>query len=328
MILSSAPAAVPAQATGPLALAAVAVLLYVLAALPGLWRRRPAPDVLLRLSSAALLGGFVLHLLLLVIDISGFGQAVPGARLGFGPVLSMTVWLVIAVHTVESRLVPLPAVRVVLALMGALVVGVAALFPGEAKVLHSPLAPLHFVLGVGSYGLFGAAVLHAVMLDAAERRLRSGADGVARPGAARPMPGAGRAMGMPLLQLERLTFRFVEAGFAVLTATLVLGMVTAAGWHFEHKVIFSVLAWAVFAALLLGRRLRGWRGRRATRWLYAGALLLLLTARRVRRARRHVQQEPRQGRYEPRHPMVTEPHDEGRGHDRDEACHEHRHQQG
>ena len=29
-------------------------------------------------------------------------------------------------------------------------------------------------------------------------------------------------------------------------------------------------------ALLAGRKLQGWRGRRATRWLYAGAALLLL----------------------------------------------------
>jgi ABC-type uncharacterized transport system permease subunit len=36
------------------------------------------------------------------------------------------------------------------------------------------------------------------------------------------------------------------------------------------------MAWAVFAALLVGRRLRGWRGRKATRWLYVGAVLLLL----------------------------------------------------
>ena len=250
-------------------LAAVAVVLYLLAALPGLWRHGAAPEGWLRLSSAALVGGFMLHLMLLVIDISGFGQPLPGARLGFGPVLSMTVWLVIAVHTVESRLVPLPAVRLVLALAGAVVVGVAALFPGEAKVPSSPLAPLHFVLGVSSYGLFGAAVLHALMLDAAERRLRAGTG-------ARALPQAGRAMGMPMLQLERLTFRFVEAGFAVLTATLVLGVVTLEGWRLEHKVVFSLLAWAVFAALLLGRRLRGWRGRRATRWLYSGAALLLL----------------------------------------------------
>ena len=44
----------------------------------------------------------------------------------------------------------------------------------------------------------------------------------------------------------------------------------------DHKAVFSIMAWIVFAALLLGRRLRGWRGRRATGWLYAGTVLLLL----------------------------------------------------
>jgi ABC-type uncharacterized transport system permease subunit len=265
-------------------LAALAVLLYLVAALPAAIKSRVEPEAestrqsLLRFSAAALIGGWLLHMVVLVLDIGGFGQAVPGARLGFGPVLSITVWLVIAVHTVESRLVPLPAVRVALALAGAAAVTLAAGYPGESKVHSNPLAPLHFVLGVASYGLFGAAVLHALMLDAAERRLRAGL------GAAAPLGGPGgperRApLGLPLLHLERLTFRFVEAGFVVLTATLLLGAVTSlggGGWQMEHKVVFSLLAWGVFAALLLGRRLRGWRGRRATRWLYSGAVLLLL----------------------------------------------------
>ena len=82
--------------------------------------------------------------------------------------------------------------------------------------------------------------------------------------------------GIPLLRLERLTFRFVEAGFVVLTLALVLGFVSAHGWRFDHKTVFSLLGWAVFAALIGGRLLRGWRGRRATRWLYAGTVLLLL----------------------------------------------------
>jgi ABC-type uncharacterized transport system permease subunit len=96
----------------------------------------------------------------------------PGARLGFGPVLSMTVWLVIGVHAIESRLVPLPAVRQ-LAGAGRVRWWWCWRACSRAKPAHRvALAPLHFVLGVGSYGLFGAAVLHALMLDAAERRLR------------------------------------------------------------------------------------------------------------------------------------------------------------
>jgi ABC-type uncharacterized transport system permease subunit len=254
MILSTASPLVTGG--GPLFVALLAVAGYLVATLPtatvGRW------------AAPALVLGWALHLVLLVLDIGGWGQPDPGARLGFAPVLSITVWLVVAVHTIESRFVPLPTVRRWLALYGAAAVLVAVVFPGEPRALASPLAPLHFALGVASYGLFGAAVLHATLLDAAERRLRL-----------RSGPPGG-TFGMPLLQLERLTFRFVEAGFVALTATLVLGVVTAGAWRWDHKIVFSLLAWAVFAALLAGRHWRGWRGGQATRWLYVGAALLLL----------------------------------------------------
>lgn len=255
MILSTGPAAWTGSA--PLAVAVVALLAYAGVALPSVARATAW-------SAPALIVAWGLHLVLLLMDIGGWGQTGAGARLGFAPVLSMTVWLVIAVHGIESRLVPLPAVRRVLAAAGAAAVALAWIFPGELHLLASPWALLHFVLGVASYGLFGAAVLHALMLDGVERRLRL------------QRGKASGALGMPLLQLERLTFRFIEAGFAVLSATLVLGVVTTVHWTWDHKTVFSLLGWAVFAALLAGRWLQGWRGRRATRWLYAGAVLLLL----------------------------------------------------
>lgn len=244
----------------PLALALIAVLAYGLAALPSQSDSRlPAP---------ALVAGWLLHALLLALDIGGWGRAEPGARLGFGPVLSLTVWLVLAVHTVESRLVPLPGVRRVLAVCGALSVLLAWAFPGEVRPALNAWAPVHWLLGVASYALFGAAVLHAWMLDTAERRMRL-------PGGSEQSPMRG-PMGMPLLRLERLTFRFVEVGFIVLTLAVILGGVTAVQWRWNHKTVFSLLAWAVFAALLAGRHWRGWRGVRATRWLYGGVALLLL----------------------------------------------------
>lgn len=254
MILSSGSSAL--SGTLPSMLALGAMLAYAAAALPSTRR--------MGVSTAALLLGFSLHLGLLLLDVGGWGQTEAGIRLGFAPVLSMTVWLVLAVHTVESRLVPLPTVRRVLAMVGAAAVLLAWLFPGEMRRVTSPQAPLHYVLGVASYGLFGAAVLHAALLDAAERRMRR-----------HRAPQAG-GFGMPLLQLERLTFRFVGAGFAALTVTLALGALSSLEWRWDHKTVLSLLGWLVFAALLVGRRWRGWRGRRATRWLYGGALLLLL----------------------------------------------------
>ena len=300
MILPTA--SVHTLGVAPLVLALVAVLAYMVAAWPVV--AAPTPDAARqatqggqgnlgaarrflgspsRLPAPALVAGWLLHAALLALDIGGWGRGEPGARLGFGPVLSLTVWLVLGVHEIESRFVPLPGVRRVLAINGAAVVLVAWAFPGEVRAATTAWAPVHWLLGVGSYALFGAAVLHAWMLDSAERQLRlrkaggSGAFGLqpgGGPGAVSGMaPGP---MGMPLLRLERLTFRFVEAGFVVLTLALVLGVATAQQWRWDHKTVFSLLGWTVFAGLLIGRQVRGWRGRRATRWLYAGAVLLLL----------------------------------------------------
>lgn len=245
MILSADPAALPAL------LAFTGYLLATLSVRPqARW-----PDQLLALAW----GCNVLMLLLGVLPSNSHGP-----RIGFAPVLSFTAVLVLAIYGVENRFVPLPGPRRVLGLCAAVAVALAWLFPGELPVVaYSRWAPLHWVLGLASYGLFGVAVLHAVLLDSADQRLR---------------PGAGRslmAFGLPLLKLERLTFRFVEAGFVVLTLALLLGM-GAGHWRWDHKTVLSLLGWATFAALMGGRYWRGWRGRQATRWLYAGVILLLL----------------------------------------------------
>lgn len=239
----------------------VALACYAAAALP-------APsDRFLAALRAALLVGWIAQGAAIAIDIAGIGSGVPGARFGFAPALSVTLWLVLAVYEFESRFVPLPGARRVLAALGVAVVVVAWMFPGKVHPqAGSVWAPLHWLLGVASYGLFGVAVLHALLLNRAERRLR----------AAAPVSAAEGVPGVPLLRLERLTFRFVAAGFIVLSAAMVLGASSSSRWHWDHKAVFSILGWLVFAGLLAGRRAFGWRGPKATRGVYAGAALLLL----------------------------------------------------
>jgi ABC-type uncharacterized transport system permease subunit len=262
MILSSS-----VSSTTALALAALALLAYGLAALfPGrsgdLSHASGTSSV--RLPALALAVGVASHTLWLMLDIGSVGSERTGVRLGFAPVASLTMCLTLIVHTIESRFVQLPSVRRALGWAGAMSVALAVAFPGEVRTLGSPWAPVHWLLGVAAYGLFGVAVLHAMLLDGADRRLRL-----------RKGPSQG-VQGLPLLQLERLTFLFVQAGFWVLTAAIVLGIVTAPRWRWDHKTVLSLLGWGIFAALLLGRHVRGWRGRQATRWLYAGTLVLLL----------------------------------------------------
>ena len=214
-----------------------------------------------------LLIGWVAHGVDIVMDAAGVGMGTTGARFGFAPALSVTLWLVIGVYMLESRFLPMSGVRRTLAVLGAAAVLLAALFPGEARPhLSSVWIPLHWVLGIASYGLFGAAVLHAAMLNRADQQMRGLRVGKA---------GAPNS-GMPLMRLERLTFQFVLAGFVVLSVALLLGAWFATPWRWDHKTVFSILGWCVFAALLAGRSAFGWRGPQATRWLYAGAGLLLL----------------------------------------------------
>lgn len=211
-----------------------------------------------------MLAGFM-HLLTLSWGLWG-----DAPRFGFAPALSVTTWLVLTAYMVESQFFPQLQARWTLASLGAAAVITAWIFPGNPlHVGASPWLPLHWALGIASYGMFAAAVVHAALMTRAERQIRMAHDG---------------ASGLPLLTLERLTFRFVNVGFILLSATLLVGFFfgeslygsAGASWKWDHKTIFSLLSWFTFAWLLMGRARFGWRGKRAVRVLYIGSGLLLL----------------------------------------------------
>ena len=233
---------------------------YALTALIG-------PRLALAQGHRLLWGPWALHGLGLLAVL--FTPQEQGLRFGFAPSLSVTVWLMLTFYVLEQHWFPQMRTRWTLAILGAAVVMLAALFPGTPlHVNASAWLPLHWALGVASYGLFAAAVAHAWMMQRAEKSIRQATD---------------TREGLPLLTLERLTFRFATAGFVLLSATLCAGWffgdsLYGAGnaWRWDHKTVFSLLSWAVFAVLLIGRSRFGWRGRKAVRFLYAGTGLLLL----------------------------------------------------
>ena len=238
------------------------VLAWVVAAvylLPAL-----VPQLGMRQARVVVLVAWLMHAVVLAL---GLLDGTP--RFGFAAALSMTAWLVGGVYVIESQFYPQLQIRRAMCVLAAVSVLLPLAFPGAA--LHpaaSVWLPLHLALGIACYGLFGAAVVHAWLMGRAEARMRHVTD---------------TDSGVPLLTLERLTFRFVVAGFVLLTATLLAGLIfgeslygPGLGWRVNHKSVFSVLSWLTFAALLLGRVRYGWRGRRAVRVLYAGAGLLFL----------------------------------------------------
>ena len=81
--------------------------------------------------------------------------------------------------------------------------------------------------------------------------------------------------------MEILLFRLIQVAFVLLTLTLMSGLMFSESlfgkaFVFNHKTVFALLSWAIFAALLVGRHLRGWRGKMALRWTLAGFATLLL----------------------------------------------------
>jgi len=245
------PSASPAGVT--LALAAAAAY-----AVPAAGARRITENA----ARIALLAAWVLHGAALA-----WGMLGETPRFGFAPALSVTAWLVLTVYAVERQMFPQMQARWALAGLGSAAVLLALAYPGSPLDLQSnPWLPLHWALGIASYGLFAAAVVHAWLMMRVERTIRQATE-----------PQAG----LPLLTLERLTFRFATAGFVLLSATLLAGLffsesLYGRGWRWDHKTVFSVLSWLAFALLLVGRARFGWRGRVAVRGVYVGSLLLLL----------------------------------------------------
>jgi ABC-type uncharacterized transport system permease subunit len=190
-------------------------------------------------------------------------------RFGFAPALSATAWLVLMVYTLEHHWFPQMKTRWVLSGAGLVAVLLPLFYPGQD--LHAAASlwlPLHWALGMASYALFAAAVVHAGLMNRAERQIRL----------AEADPS-----GLPLLTLERLTFRFVHIGFFLLTATLFAGLLFGERLYgpdhalrWDHKTVLSIMAWLTYALLIGGRKARGWRGPLAIRLLYAGSALLLL----------------------------------------------------
>ncbi len=133
---------------------------------------------------------------------------------------------------------------------------------------HTPWLAAHIVSAALAYALFAASVVAAWLFIRRENNLRLGA-------AATPsfLPL------FPLLTLEQWMFRFIYAGFVLLSLSLLAGAV-AGGSGFvlrpQHKTYFAFLAWLCFGVLIAGRLWFGWRGKPAVRVAYSGSVLLLL----------------------------------------------------
>ena len=158
--------------------------------------------------------------------------------------------------------------------VGALVLPLAAIaalvplaWPGPSVPAGAGAARAHAAISLVTYAVLTLAALQALVLGYQERRIR-----IKRPG------GTLRSLASLETQ-ERWLFRLVGIGFFLLSLSLVSGFMflrDVFAQHLVHKTVLSCAAWAIFGALLWGRRRYGWRGQTAVRWCLGGFAVLAL----------------------------------------------------
>lgn len=188
-----------------------------------------------------------------------------GLNLGVFTAASLIAWLVSLSTLVVACNRPVVSLAVVVLPFSALVIGASLLFSNQNLVPQSPGLALHIACSLVAYSLFVIAAVQAGYLAFAERQLRRHTPVL------RFLP--------PLPVMESMMFQLVGVAFALLTIGLATGavhIVDVRGQHLSHKIVFSVLAWSTFGALLYGRLRHRWRGRRAVKYVIVGVVFLAL----------------------------------------------------
>jgi ABC-type uncharacterized transport system permease subunit len=125
----------------------------------------------------------------------------------------------------------------------------------------------HILLSVLAYSLLTIATLQALLLTYQTSKLKT--------------HHVRSVMGIfpPLQTMESLLFELLWVGFVLLTLSIVSGALFIEDMfaqQLSHKLVFTLVSWAIYAALLWGRFQLGWRGGRAIRLVLAGFLMLML----------------------------------------------------
>lgn len=212
------------------------------------------------------LGAVVLHAALLYTGL----WTDAGLNLALTPAFSLIAWVVATLYLVASLLRPVDNLGVLILPLTGLTLLIEWLWPGHMSLpLTSGVPAAHIIVSVLAYSLLCLAAVQSLMLLMQERHLHGKHPG----GFMRALP--------PMQTMEGVMFQLIGLGFILLTLTVVSGLFFSEAtfgrpFRLTHHIVLAVLAWVVYAILLVGRWRLGWRGRQAIHWTLGGFALLLL----------------------------------------------------
>ena len=202
-----------------------------------------------------------------------------GFVFGFAQDLSLIAWVGLAFYWFQSWFLPISSLRW-MALMFALICALLpSIFPGtllSPKAVSDPWFKGHFVVATVSVGLLSLAAMHAMLMSVQDRALHR---------QLAIIPNGRLAHWLedlpPLMTMASLLFNLLYVGFALLSLTVFSGLLFSQTLFgkplmFDHKTIFALVSWFLFAGLLIARWRVGLRGRAAIRWVLSAYTALLL----------------------------------------------------
>jgi ABC-type uncharacterized transport system permease subunit len=197
-------------------------------------------------------------------------------RVGFAFMLSAALWISVAAWWIENRNFALDGMRRMIMPCAAVSALLPPLFPGSLMPVgeQTPAFGWHVAVAIMAYSTLTIAAFHAVVMALQETRLHTRS-------AKKGWLGTAIDQLPALLTMEKLLFRMIGIGFVLLSLTVLSGIVFSEqlfgrALRWDHKNVFALLSWLLFAALLAGRRWRGWRGKTALRFTLAGFATLAL----------------------------------------------------
>ena len=202
-----------------------------------------------------------------------------GFIFGFAQDLSLIAWVGLAFYWFQSWFLPIASLLWMSILFALFCSLLPIFFPGtmiSPASVSDPWFKAHFIVATISVGLLSLAAMQAMLMSVYDRALH-------RQLAITPNSRLAHWLEdlPPLMTMEGLLFNLLYVGFALLTLTVFSGLLFSQALFgkplvFDHKTIFALVSWILFAGLLIARWWVGLRGWAAIRWVLSAYVVLLL----------------------------------------------------
>ncbi|MBA4392216.1 MAG: c-type cytochrome biogenesis protein CcsB [Desulfobacca sp.] len=188
--------------------------------------------------------------------------------------LSFFAWAIIGVYLLIQLRSNILVLGSFLSPLASVMMISSSFLPLQTETVNPLIRNLWLMIHVGTIfvgnGVFAVAFLAGIMYLIQERQIKSKHFG----------PFYHR---LPSLEvLDSLNYNCLILGFPLLTLGMVSGAVFAqytlgTFWRWDPKEVWSLITWLIYAVLLHGRLVAGWRGRRSAMISIIGFLVLTLS---------------------------------------------------